>query len=130
MNTALELRSIADLSQEQAAKVLDVSSRTWRNWENGTPPMPLKKAQAFQEALSQPLKPVSSSDELFYKLCSHKFDLPDCLKRKPQQLAKDMKPISREPREQDLEPIVIMDNEVTAADLAELSASIKKAKVL
>ena len=125
MNTALELRTIAGLTQDQSAKLLDVSTRTWRNWEADQPPMPLKRATAFKEAFSAP-KAVTTSQTLFNALSAQRFDLPSCLRRKPATRAQDMKPLSRQ-TDDDPEPIVLLASDVTAADLAALKVQIQTA---
>ena len=50
MNPALALRTVAELTQTQAADLIGVSPRTWKSWEAGSP-MPAKKAQAFRDAV-------------------------------------------------------------------------------
>lgn len=125
MSTALELRTLVEMTQVQAAKVLDVSVRTWKAWEAETPPMPLKKAQAFKDALAAPAPP-STVDELFEALCAsgRAKPLPACLHRVQQTPAVHLKPMSRTPQPDDDEPIVLNPNDVTAADLDKLKADL------
>jgi DNA-binding XRE family transcriptional regulator len=52
MNPALDLRTVAELTQNQAADLINVTTRTWRNWETSGK-MPESKAQAFCEAVKQ-----------------------------------------------------------------------------
>lgn len=50
-NPALLMRQVAELTQSEAASLIGVSSRTWRNWESGACPMPAAKAHAFRDAV-------------------------------------------------------------------------------
>lgn len=60
-NTALTLRTIAGLTQGQAADLIGAGARTWRSWENDEPPMPHKKAQAFRDAFKSQAQPMPTS---------------------------------------------------------------------
>lgn len=50
-NTALTLRTVAEMTQVQASTLLGVSVRSWKAWEANEPPMSLKKAKAFRDAI-------------------------------------------------------------------------------